>query len=144
MANNFKQLSSTLHKLALGVVENANKRKRTIASAIVSELINETPIDEGRARSNWQASSGSDIKEKIEPYYPGTKGSTASENTSAALSAADKAIRKSVPEVPLYVVNNLEYIEPLNNGHSPQVNPGFIQDAVEGGIIIGRKVKLLD
>lgn len=143
MANNFKQLSSTLHKLALGVVENANKRKRAIASAIVSELINETPIDEGRARSNWQASSGGDIKEKVEPYYPGTKGSTTAENTSAALSSANKAIKNSVPEEPLYVVNNLEYIEALNNGHSPQVNPGFIEDAVEGGIKIGRSVKIL-
>lgn len=144
MGRDFKGLSAAMKKIADNVQKNADKKKRLAALIIGSELTMETPIDEGRARSNWQASTGTPIDATIPAYAPGKKGSTGAENARAAMSQQQSAINQSKPEEAIYIVNNLPYIKPLNEGHSPQVRPGFVERAVQRGIEAGAKIRITE
>lgn len=143
MARDFRDLSDSLLSIGSQIVDNANKKKRVGATIIASELTLETPVDEGRARSNWQASVGTPVSRQIEAYAPGDRGSTKGQNTAAAMLQQKSEISKSKPEQPIYIVNNLPYIKPLNEGASAQVTPGWIERAVGRGVEAGQKVKFL-
>ena len=142
MAKDFKGLSKSLEKIATRIVTNSDKRKRVTALAIDQNAVQETPVDEGRARSNWQVSTGSPISVEIEAYSKGLAGSTGAANTQAALSQAQGALSKSVPDKSVYIGNNLSYIVPLNEGHSAQVNPGWIERSIARSVEAGRKIKI--
>lgn len=142
MAKDFQGLSKSLDKLSKRIVVNSDKRKRITALAIDQNAVQETPVDEGRARSNWQVSLGSPITTEIEAYAKGTKGSTSSANTQAALTQAQNVLSKSAGDKSVYIVNNLPYIVPLNEGHSAQVNPGWIDRSISRGIEAGQKIKI--
>jgi hypothetical protein len=80
------------------------------------QLTVDTPVDTGRARGSWVATSG-----KPSNYTPPEDGA------SYGLTPP-KLSKKSRTN---YVVSNLVYMPRLNEGHSPQAGPGFIGRSVE-------------
>lgn len=144
MAQDFKALSVSMRKIAADVQKNTDKRKRLTGLVIGSELVNETPVDEGRARSNWQASNSSPINNQIPAYVPGKNGATKSENTQKALDQIKQSIDKNQENQSIFIVNNLPYIEPLNQGHSAQVSPGWIERSIERGNEAGEKIQIVE
>lgn len=144
MAKDFAGLSNSISSLASKIVVNSDRRKRVTALAIDQNAVQETPVDEGRARSNWQVSVATPITTSIEAYSKGSKGSTGASNASAAIAQAQTALAGSVEGQSVFIVNNLPYIIPLNQGHSALVNPGWIERAINRGVEAGRKISVVE
>lgn len=124
--------------------ENTNKKVRAIALAIDQVLVTETPVDTGRARSNWIVQLGSPARSPIEPYAPGEglgKGETA--NAQAAMNQGAAVIGQRRLGQDIYISNNLPYIKKLDEGSSAQAPAGYIDKGIQAGIRAGRKVKLV-
>lgn len=108
-------------------------REATLAGLV--QLVRETPIDTGRAKSNWQVGVGSPTggaptSVLPEAYVPGKRGNTRAQNEAAAISAAYAAAAGSKDGQSLYIANNLPYIDDLNAGSSRQAPAGFVQRAI--------------
>ena len=83
-------------------------------------IVQKTPVDTGRARSNWLPSIGS----------PAT--GTVGVSRSLAVQARRVFNKKSVPfGTNLYIANNLPYIERLNQGYSKQAPMHFVEMAIQ-------------
>jgi len=91
------------------------------ALTVYSDLVNTTPVDTGRAKSNWIPSIGS-------PVYT-TRPAT--DSLSVILQAQAVFEPDGLPEFPvLYIANSLDYIASLNMGSSQQAPAGFVEMAV--------------
>lgn len=131
------------------VEELTNKMVKRCALGIDQAVVLGTPVDTGRARSNWLASLGSGRSDEIEPYSPIPKGTDASKkgegsNAQAAILQARGVIERRQPEQTIYLSNNVDYIGDLNRGSSPQADPGYVQAAVQVGVDIIRTSKVVD
>lgn len=83
-----------------------------------------TPVDEGRARGDWQANVGSPIEEESGRLDPGRGGAT--------LQLLTRQLTGLPPFVTVWVTNNVPYINRLNDeGHSPQAAPGWVEDQLQ-------------
>lgn len=106
---------------------------KNVSLRVTTNVVQDTPVDEGRAKSNWIASVGSPRFEDVEPYFPGQAGSTAGENEDAAIANAQAAISSRRPGQPIYVTNTVgsddddPYIGKLNRGSSAQAPSRFVQ-----------------
>jgi hypothetical protein len=91
-----------------------------------------TPIDTGWASANWVPSVGEPV------YLQNLKDPTpldAIERASKSDAGVNDLLGWKPGDGSLFSTNNVPYIRPLNNGHSPQqAQPGFIQRAVEKAI----------
>lgn len=80
-------------------------------------VVQRTPVDTGWARANWELRQGSALP--TEPSVP----KPSRDNKLAA----PRAKLPPAPEFPVYwVLNNVPYIVPLENGHSQQMGKGYM------------------
>ena len=117
------------------------------AAAITAdrELVLNTPVDTGRARSNWIATLGVPTADIIEPYAPGQLlGRGEGPNAEGALAQARDAISRRKPGQSIYISNNVRYIGRLNDGSSAQAPAGFVQMAVKRAVEFIRSVRVFD
>lgn len=106
-----------------------------VALVVDQVVVLSTPVDTGRARSNWQVSLRAPINDQIEPYAPGLKlGRGETGNAQAALSQAQAAVRGRRPGRDIFITNNVEYIGDLNRGTSAQAPAMFVQIAIVAGV----------
>jgi hypothetical protein len=140
----FKQVAARLRVLANDLPANANVVVRKTALAIDQALVFATPVDTGRARSNWQVTINSPAEGEV-TNYPKSKdaASAAFASGSFAVQAAIKATQNFAGGS-IFITNNLPYITPLNEGHSQQAPEGFVQQAVLAGIAAVQNAKLLE
>lgn len=126
------------------VEENAGKLLRKVALAVDSAVVLATPVDTGRARSNWQVEIGQPASGTIEPLTGVRKGFEGSGSAVAAASieAAKAVIETAVPGDTIHITNNLDYIGRLNDGWSAQAPAGFVEEAVQNGVQRIRKAKI--
>jgi hypothetical protein len=102
-----------------------------------------TPVDTGRARSNWRVSVGAPVADVIEPYAPGKHlGRGEGANAQAAIQQGQAVIGSARSGKPIYITNNVHYIGKLEEGHSPQ-NKEFVKRAVAAGQRMLKKFTLL-
>jgi len=135
------------HRMRLrgrNVTENTDKLVRKVALITDQAVVSATPVDTGRAKSNWLVQVGSSPNTAIEPYVPGKFGSTAAENTQAAIDQASSAISGYTSGSAIYITNNLPYIQKLNNGSSAQASANFVQQAVLEGAAAVHTARILD
>jgi hypothetical protein len=95
--------------------------RRTILS-VHAELVKNTPVDTGRARSNWWPEINSISVEIREP-----------DNASSSSAQAVSVAQRFKMDDTAYISNNLPYIRRLNDGHSQQAPAGFVEAAVQIG-----------
>ncbi len=107
-------------RLGNRVDEGTHKVVRQMAIAVDRKLVLRTPVDTGRARSNWLVGINSRVS-----------GTTAPATQGAALSAARARITASKPGDSIFISNNLPYIGRLNAGASRQAPPNYVEDAAE-------------
>lgn len=139
------QFADRMDRRAARVEENTNRRVRRIALAIFTELVVQTPVDTGRARSNWVVSLDHATNDPpFSPYAPGKDGNTAAANASAAIQIGTASMSDRRPEQDIYIVNNLPYIEALADGWSPQAPPGWVENAIQYGTAAGSGIKVID
>lgn len=133
LADSSQKLSPSLAKslrgqaLRLGV--NLERVVKDAAIAILDTVVHTTPHDTGRARRNWSAS--------IRTSRP-TNATTEDTDYDGDLTVAEgTAIIKASPRAPgqgIFISNALEYIVPLNEGHSQQAAAGFVERGVQSGV----------
>lgn len=97
----------------------ADRIFRGTALDIFGKVMQRTPVKTGRARGNWQTSVGT---------YPTDELSRI--GGARALSEAGRATKTWNIEQPIYFVNNLPYILPLEYGNSKQAPRGMVRVTV--------------
>ncbi len=117
------------------LIRNANEIKQRIALTVDQVLVNETPFDTGRARSNWLAG----LKTPRRDIKVGKFG----EEPAVVIANAKKRIDRSKPGDIIWISNNIAYINRLNAGSSTQAPAGFVEKAVQVGIAKVRGFKIL-
>lgn len=100
------------------VVKNLEKKVRQTALIVDAELVARTPVDTGRARSNWLPSLNVPEVSIVEPG-----GKKDISGTLTQFSITDTIL----------ISNNLPYIRRLNDGYSKQAPAGFVEDAITVG-----------
>lgn len=134
MADDLNSFSKRIKTIAQGIERNVDKQVIKTAILASQAVITATPVDTGRARSNWLASAGTSINEPIDREERGAN-TTLSENNAAISS------RKSGQNV--YISNNLPYIKRLNEGYSQQAPAMFVEKAVQTAVSFLKNVKVL-
>lgn len=103
--------------LFAGLVEQEiGKKLRIISMALLSEIVQRSPVDTGRFRNNNVVSIGAADHSQLE----GNDKSGA-----AAIQRGSTVIASGKPYSVIYIQNNLPYAEALENGHSQQAPAGI-------------------
>lgn len=126
--------SKRIGRIALKIEGNVEKGLRKAALAIDNALVNTTPFDTGRARSNWLANIDAPASGTVEPTDPGT---------ATARAAAEINKFKVGRNTTIHLTNNLPYIVRLDQGWSEQRPAGFVKRAVLAGLRAVKSIKLL-
>lgn len=112
-------IEDTVHEVGKGVL-----------GALVSPPPEGTPVDTGLAKSNWVGSKGSPVT------------SITGSRTKVSFSAQRAGLREltswKIADRNSWITNNLSYIKKLNAGHSRQTPPGFVERAVQKGVVAGK------
>lgn len=130
-----ERFSRRMHLRASNLPREVNKVVRKAALAIDQTLVLATPVDTGRARSNWIVSLGGSQSETIDPYSPGHLlglGETA--NADAAIAQGSGVIARRKPGQEVHITNNVEYIGRLNEGWSAQAPAMFVEAAISAAL----------
>lgn len=126
------------------VAKNANFLVQRVATKFLETVVDQTPVDSGKAITNWLVGVGYSPRGYYESLYPGTEGNTATANRRAAKSEGKAKIKSRTTGRTIYIANNAPYIQRLNDGYSAQAPAGFIEAArVEAEQIVS-KTKLLE
>jgi hypothetical protein len=73
--------------------------------------VNMTPVDTGKAVSNWRVGVGQPTRAEVEAHSPGTQGSTASANRATAIADGESRINSISKIQAVYVSNNVSYLQ---------------------------------
>lgn len=134
-----------MDRIAVQVEGNVEQAVKDCAGAVARSVISNTPVDTGRARSNWTAQMDAAFAGLFPARVPGEKGSTGEANAVAAVEAAEQVIETFDIEKngSIHITNNLPYIGSLNDGHSKQAPGDFVRLAVLDGLATVRGAKVL-
>jgi hypothetical protein len=130
----FSALGADVRLYAANLDHNASRVMRRVALACDQALVLATPVDTGRARSNWQMSLHAPIEGVISSYVFGQKGSTGPAVAGLAMEQAKTALEAHKSGVLIHLVNNVEYMPALNAGHSAQAPALFIQKGISAAV----------
>ena len=117
---------------------NVGLATRRVTLQVFTGLVQKTPVDTGRAKSNWGINQGAPSpppshavteQEARSRRKSKTPANAASEDAKA-LAYASAAVSGIDGSAPVHVTNNLPYITALNDGHSKQAPAGFVQTTV--------------
>jgi hypothetical protein len=103
---------------------------RKIALTADQIVVQETPVDTGRAKSNWIATIGAPSTTPIPAYDEGDQGSTAAANEQQAYDQAAAVIAGYRLGQTICMSNSLPYIGRLNDGYSAQAPAEYVQEAI--------------
>jgi hypothetical protein len=101
------------------VVETLEKATRSVAFVVDAELVARTPVDTGRARSNWLPTLNIPSEKTVGP----------NEKVDVGRVLEDYSLDDNI-----LITNNLPYIERLNQGSSKQAPANFVEAAVQFGV----------
>lgn len=137
------KFAERMSRLANNITANSEKVCQRASLAITEQIISATPVDTGKAMSNWQVSLNYPILTNINPYAAGKSGSTYSTNRDAAIGKARAIIKQYRSGAEIHICNALPYISRLNDGYSDQAPAAFVQTALQAGASKVRGAKLL-
>jgi Flp pilus assembly protein TadD len=135
-----------MSRIAVEVEGNVEQAMKDCATAVAKSVVEGTPVDTGKARSNWLAGIDAPVSAEIEPHVPGIAGSTGDANAEAAIDQASAVIEtfNIAKNSSIHVTNNLPYIGALNDGHSRQAPTDFVKLAVMDGLATVKGAKILE
>lgn len=123
------EFSGVIKRFAAQSKEKETLVIRKIAIECFKRIILGTPVDTGRARGNWQASTGSPANGEVDVLDP---------TGAIAIAAMVSEVVAWTPkdDLPAFITNNLPYIQRLNEGWSKQAPAHFIEQVISdmGGI----------
>jgi hypothetical protein len=109
---------------------------KRVAIEVGDVLINNTRVDTGLARSNWQATLDVPAAGTIPPYAPGRKlglAETANANAAKAQLQSTTSIFDLGRNRAIFITNNVPYIGLLNDGSVAESPTNFVEKAVQRG-----------
>lgn len=120
ISGNAEQFAQALNQLGQQIEDDVfDKVIRKALFDLLSEIVNNTPVDTGRAKGSWAL----DTKFSDFALPPGDYREAVQQGLTATMA--------SLPKSSQYVIyNNLEYIVALENGHSKQAPSGFVAQAL--------------
>jgi len=130
--------------LASEVEKNADAVVRKVALVADQAVVMATPVDTGRARSNWLVGLGTARQDVVGSHVPGLKGATGEANTQESILIGRATIKQRRPGQDIHITNNLDYIEDLNHGTSKQAPANFVEAAVAEAAEAVRNSRLLE
>lgn len=134
-----------INRRSKNVGKNAALATKIAAKEMLTEVVLATPVDTGRARSNWRVGVGSPKTGVVEPYAPGRHlGLGDILNAAGAINAGSALIDSSTGDEQFYITNNVPYIYKLDNGWSNQAPANFIRMALDRASARVRRIRLLD
>lgn len=119
---------------------------KTLVIGAGDNLIDEMPVDTGRARSNVFIFPVNDSTSQINPYRPYPVDSGPNKSEMANRQAAKTNLRKSAESIKpfdtIFIVNNATdedgdyyYVDDLDNGSSKQTPAGMVDRSIVNGIM---------
>ncbi len=142
MTRSLLDLAERMDEIRLKLPERASKAAVKLAQTILYDLTFTTPVDTSQALSNWQVRINAPIQTAIPPYFPGLRGSTQKVSAQAANQEGLLILNTKRPGEKIVISNVVPYIVRLNDGHSKQQPPGFVQRSIQVGRMTVRKFKL--
>ncbi len=95
---------------------------RKVALEVLRRVVMRTPVRSGRARGNWQTSVGSPM---------GNEVARTDKGGGATISAAVPTIESwDAANVAIFLMNNVPYIQRLEDGYSDQAPAGMVKITV--------------
>lgn len=119
-------------RIIVGGLEQFSEREIIrLSLEVTANLIEATPVDTGWARANWVPSIGQAYEAAVgNGGDPGQVSSMRKKQSSGKAELAGYKLTKG----PIFVTNNVPYIQKLNEGSSAQAPSGFVQQQVEKAI----------
>lgn len=138
------EFSIRMKALGNRIVHNSAQLTRKVGLAADQAIVTGTPVDTGRARSNWQTTINVAATDVIDTYAPGHDGNTGAENAQAAIRQAEAVISGYTSGEEIKITNNLPYIQRLNDGYSAQAPAHFVEDALAEAERVVRNGRIVD
>lgn len=115
---NVEQFNTELKRSSRLVGAALVARQKRIVMELLRRFVMRTPVDTGYAQNNWQVQIGSPPEGEVTDAAQKDPGATIAEGLQEL---------SSLGQFQLVVIgNNVPYIVPLEEGHSPQAEPGTI------------------
>ncbi len=105
------------------VPKAAERFVRKVATAVLEGVVERTPVRIGRAKGNWQVTVGGPSTAPTDHIDP--IGDDTVERGKVIIDNAP------VLKSPIYITNNVEYIDALEHGSSSQAPAGMMQVTVD-------------
>jgi Bacteriophage HK97-gp10, putative tail-component len=142
--NNLDAFAKRMSRISAEVEDGVERVVKDCALAVTRSVINATPVDTGRARSNWTAELDEAFHKLFPAHEPGERGSTSDTNAEIAIEQAEAAINQFdiSKNNSIHISNSLPYIGALNDGHSKQAPTDFVKLAVMDGLATVRNAKV--
>jgi hypothetical protein len=95
---------------------------RAAATELYGKIVQRTPVDTGYCRRNWQVT--------VDVPASGTVGSPLEKASGGTAIAPPPPPNLPPDALHVFITNNVEYVEALENGHSRQAPNGFVAISV--------------
>lgn len=135
-----------MQQRARSVSDGVTKLVKHVVPKGAAILVQETRVDTGKARSNWQGSVGAPITSVRAPYAPGMRlGYGERANAAGALSQISTALSgfNAARDSRFFITNNVHYIGHINYGNAYMPPALFVERAVQTMVISARAVRIL-
>jgi len=96
-------------------------------------MVEATPVDLGWARANFVPQISTPYRENLIDAEP-TAGAATGRSAANAAKLGRIAASYKLSNRPLFISNNVPYIGRLNDGHSKQAPPGYIQASIQRAV----------
>ncbi len=140
--SDLRDLAKSMRRTAIAVGINSVEAVKSISKNVGVTVVYATPVDTSRARSNWQASITQPITGVLFQYPAKPSEPTIGPRT--AIESINKAVSEYTGQPKgIFIVNNLDYIQKLNDGSSDQAPANFVAKSVIAAAQSTKNVKLL-
>lgn len=129
-----KQFAKRIRRRGRQVETGVNTAVIQMAQVINQSVVMATPVDTGHARHNWQAEVGTSPTSELDGVDQAGSSTIARNNGKIGARQSGQTV---------FLSNNVPYIGPLNEGHSAQAAPKFVETAVVEGMAFLRRKKIL-
>ncbi|WBA79555.1 hypothetical protein [Endozoicomonas sp. GU-1] len=113
-----KSFSGVVSSFKSDAIAACGETRKAVAIELFKSVILDTPVDEGRLRANWQATTDNPATGQLDIY---------DENGGGTVALAVKTVNQSNNDQVLYLVNNLPYALAIEYGHSDQAPKGMVR-----------------
>lgn len=119
---------SNLAGLAPEVEKQLSKLVRSVATDVLSGVVDRTPVTTGRARANWRVALNK-VDTTVEE--PPAAGWSEAEATLMAMGGKSKLAKNLPPYVEVNITNDVDYMDGMENGSATQMPNGMVKLTVE-------------